>query len=402
MESHPEKKSSLFSRLKTKIQEITKNNNKRNNDLEVLENQSQKDEETDNAEQINKHVVFEEKYSIGENYIPVIEKGTIEEAINQYLLGVVYKGKNQGVYDSYLALMNLSAIPNDGIGNNLQNEEKLVQYLEKREKSDKNSKFNLKKQYSNSNKEDIAFYCVKKNLSKMNWNSKRIYLNCKKANVAELATCLISNFEDLDSYYFKFASNDINKNKNHSEQIVIYIDNYKQFQKIVSKIEKTKEQRPELFEGSENINPFMKSYKGYIAYTNGLNADKIATKDENGNYKEEKWSVYLDMKGNFKAIKSSYNSILACALEESMIHGIDDLLKENYRFRDKLKLEENEKDNPSVYALKVLPQIVENEKFKIELIKNMKQNLKEIQNRNPILNIKGIDKSNGKDMDKTL
>ncbi len=323
-------------------------------------------------------------------YVPT--KGTLDDAIYQYLQGAVFMAQNKGYYDSYKVLTNLGASSSQEHGKNLQNEKNLIQNLENRQRQTNN--FVMQRQPKDPTKE-TNFFHVQKNLNF--FPEKRIYLNCQKRNIAALAYNLMGNFEDLDSYYLKFCSDKQAREFDRSEQIVIYIKDDKQLMDIVTRIEKTKMEFPKLFEGSRNINPFIKNYGGYIAYANQPQKEEVNIedlKDQTIAKMSEPQVVYEDMVGGNKFLKASYNEVLATALEEAIVYGVNSIMDNDPSFlktvKD-MKLGKGAIDNSSAYVQAILPEILKDDKKSMQMVANMKVALKALNEKNPILDIKGID-----------
>lgn len=329
-------------------------------------------------------------------YAPPI--GTLDHALEQYLLGIVGMVQKQGFYDSYKVLINLGIIPNQENGNNLQNEKNLIKILENRQMQAKQRNqprdFCMQRQPEDPSKETVFFH-VQKNYNF--YPEKRIYLNCKKENIAGLAYTLMNHFEDLDSYYLKFSSDKHAREIDRSEQIVIYLKDDEQLMNIATRIEKAKMESPQLFEGSENVNPFLKNYGGYIAYANQPPSHKIKIQDEQNQAIKKlpkKQIVYNDMKGGNKLLPASYNSMLAVALEEAFVNGVNTMLDKDSSFSKTVKemIPRGQLLNDaSVYAIAILPEILKDDQNLIKLMTNMKAGLKVLSEKNPSLEIKGID-----------
>ncbi len=326
------------------------------------------------------------------------QKGTLDYALDQYLKAAVVMAQEKGIYDSYRILTSLGSISIQDHGNNLQNENNLIQNLENRQMQAKQRnqprEFKLQRQLGDPSK-GTDFFHVKKNVDF--YPEKRIYLNCKKENIAVLAYNLMNNFEDLDSYYLKFSSDKLAGEKARADQIVIYLKDDKQLMDIVARIEKTKAEYPQLFEMSENINPFMKNYGGYIAYSNQPLSHEINIENEQNQMIEKmpkKQAIYNDMKGGNKLLPVTCNDMLATALEESFVNGVNGMLDNDPSFVEMVKgmrIEKGAYNNSSAYVMAILPKILENDQMKMNLIANMKAGLKVLSEKNPTLEINGID-----------
>lgn len=89
----------------------------------------------------------------------------------------------------------------------------------------------------------------------------RIYLNIKLKNLPLLAEKLVDNaITENAPLIFKFAFSD-----KRNDNVVIY-SRYKDLEKIVAVIEKTKQDNPELFDGCKVRNPLMATYKEYMGF----------------------------------------------------------------------------------------------------------------------------------------
>lgn len=348
------------------------------------------------------------QYEVKETPRYKIQEGTLDYALDQYLKGTAFMAQDKGIYDSYSILINLCALPNQEPGNNLQNEEWLIQNLENRQMQAKQQNqaesFLLQRQPKDPAEETVFFHVSKNTDFKF---EKRVYLNCERKNIAALAYNLMRNFEDLDSYYLKFSSDKQTEQMDRSEQIVIYLKDDKELMDIATRIEKTKTEMPELFEGCENVNPFMKNYGGYMAYTNSPKEEKIEIQNEKNQTIEnepKKAVVYEDMKGGNRLFKKSYNQMLSTALEESLVYGINNMIMADPNFfktvKD-MKLEEGALESADVCAMVIVPEILENEQWKMNLIANMKQGLRILSQKNPTLEINGIHNDNLRQVDST-
>ncbi|MBR4123972.1 MAG: hypothetical protein IKR12_00180 [Clostridia bacterium] len=89
----------------------------------------------------------------------------------------------------------------------------------------------------------------------------RIYLNIKLKNLPLLAEKFVDNaITENAPLLFKFARSD-----KRNDNVVIY-SRYKDLEKIVAVIEKTKQDNPELFDGCKVRNPLMATYKEYMGF----------------------------------------------------------------------------------------------------------------------------------------
>lgn len=331
------------------------------------------EEETKIAEMTNKDTQSTKQKTVLEKY--KVEKapktyktGTIEYAIEQYLASVLYNYKNKGYYNSYNSLISLSGMPSEEEGNNAINEEKFLQEV-------KNKKYNKTMEMTvqrNKKTQEPVFYHIVTNNS---YTGKyRIYLNCQKKNTAELAGKLATELGN-QGYYFKFNANSAKTAR--AEQFVFYCKGEKDLIEKIKTIEQTKAKYPELFKGSENTNPFLKNVDGYIAY---------APEPEKGKY--------TPIFGNEeKEIAKSYNALLSEGLKDALFHSLKDMKSFMPQLAPKMK-EKNCLDYNSVeqYIDQILEKAYVNEERKEVLINLMKTYLTTVQQKNPELDIIGIDK----------
>lgn len=145
----------------------------------------------------------------------------------------------------------------------------------------------------------------------------------------------------------------------------------------IKTIEQTKAKYPELFKGSENTNPFLKNIDGYIAYA-----------------PEPQKGKYTPIFGNEeKEVAKSYNALLSEGLKDALFHSLKDIKSFMPELAPKMK-EKNCLDYNSVeqYIDKLLEKVYTNEERKEILINLMKTYLTTVQQKNPELDIIGIDK----------
>lgn len=310
---------------------------------------------------------FNESINVGFTPEPpkqVIHKpGTVEFAIQQYMYGVVMQNKNGLPFNSYTALTGICGIETINPGNNPQNEARFVDRVKNERK------VSIQDQGNNGK---IAFRHIMNGRSANNTDT-RLYINCKRENVAALAEKF---YEELgtDPYYFKFNADEQADGTRRSEQFVFYVNSEPhELNRVIQAIDRTKQKNPHLFEGSKYMNPFMKDLKGYIAYAPDV-----------------KNPIYRNLDGNTQKLSAaSYNTLLGEALADSLFHG----MKEIVDYDDNLsKLMVNEyRDNPQPYINKVLEKIVENPEQQRQLIEKMKNNLIRCSQKNELLSIRGLD-----------
>ena len=308
-----------------------------------------------------------DKYKV-EKTPKIYKKGTIEYAIEQYITNVLYSYEKNGYYNSYNSLIRLSGMSQQEEGNNAENEEKFLEEV-------KNKKYNKTLEIAvqkNNKTQNPVFYHIR--TSNSYTGKYRIYLNCKKKNTAELASKLAEQLRNQE-YYFKFNANSAKIER--SEQFVFYCNEEKDLIEKIQTIEQTRAKYPELFKSAENINPFLKNVDGYIAYAPEPTSGK-----------------YTPIFGTQKVeIAKSYNSLLSEGLKDALFHSLKDMKS----FMPELAPNMQEKNcldynSVGIYIKELLKKVYTNEERKEVLIKLMKTNLAIAQQKNPELDIQGIDK----------
>lgn len=197
-------------------------------------------------------------------------------------------------------------------------------------------------------------------------------MNCKQENVALLADKLATEFGD-SKYYFKFGAAESKSRR--SEQFVFYLHDKTdtgEFSRIINTIEKVKSENPRLLDGSENINPFMKEYGGYIAY-----APEV--KDPN----------FVGLDGKKREIDASYNTLLSEALNDSSILAMQKLCatKQDLAMRVQgIKID----DISGFLATGAVNDVLQNPEYLKEFIEDVKKSLTQLSMSNPQLDIRGI------------
>lgn len=291
-----------------------------------------------------------------------IKPNTLDWAIEQYMSSLILQQNLYNKVYPYSALIQLGGMKNLTTGNNEQNQKELldnikkgkygndVQIKEQRDKNDKN----------------VEFYHICNNGMWSEGKDYRIYLNCKKENVAMLASKLAEELKNQD-YYFKFNSNEVNSER--SEQFVFYIDDDDDLNNKMMAINKIKQENPKLFEGSNNLNPFLKTVDGYIGYAPEIHKGE-----------------YNALDGSSKKVAKSYNSLLSEALEDSFVSSMKSLAKKELNIDISEYIDLNQ-----IASSKLLDTIYDDNNLKAKFIESVKQNLKLASERNPELDIKGIE-----------
>ena len=305
------------------------------------------------------------------DYVPKIN--TVEFAIEQYLFGLVEQQELGMWYSPYKALTALCSMDNSNGGRNAKNEENLMKKINQR------NDIVVINQPSSSGGTCFKHVAHGRLSGKEDY---RLYINCKRENIAALADRFIEEFGD-SAYYFKFCTDEHAAEIRRSEQFVFYVENEPgQVNEILQKIEKTKQKYPKLFEASQNMNPFMKNLSGFIGYAPDVEG------------------IYKNLKGEKIPISHSYNSLLSTALEDSFLHSVREVVSRDYD----LSIKTNGENLPKAkdYVKAVLPDIIDRPEVLKKLISNMKENLVTLSKLNSELQINGIDLSKSKEEEKNI
>lgn len=298
------------------------------------------------------------------DYTP--QPGTIEFALQQYIYGLQFQYENGIPFNSYNALTNLSGMDTSNPGNNAQNEMNFVERLSR------DGKVNVINQYA-ANK-SVCFRHIQHGRDAGNTDS-RLYVNCKRENIAELADKFYEEFGDTP-YYFKFCTDAQASTTRRSEQFVFYLSSEpSEMNRVIQTIERTRQKNPRLFEGAKNMNPFMKDINGYIGYAPNIDDDEFRT-----------------LKGGRKVLSAkSYNTLLSESLTDCFADAIRDVVSHDYDLS--LRTGGQYYESPVPYINTALKAICDNSEHQKRLIEKMKANLVISSQKNPLLTIKGIDKN---------
>ena len=311
------------------------------------------------------------KYKL--NYTPqYAAKGTLDYAILEYLSEIEGEIK-KGHFDSYNILTSLEGMLDNEQGENLQIEKTLVESLPKTG--------DIVVESQKDNDGNVGYFHVIKNImDRMNSKIReRIYLNCRRQNIAKIAAKLTEEFDDLDDYYFKFSSDYQAERDYRTEQLVIYLKDHDEFEIIVQKIKDIKSQNPELFLGSNNKNPFLKNIDGYILYCNEPMETETSDKIQ-----------YVKLDGTRKRLDKSFNELLAAALEDCYIESMKSIVRNDPKINTRYANISSDKISMT-FSKKLLPDILKDNTKRIDLIYKMKSNLKKACQNNKSLNIIGVE-----------
>ncbi len=299
---------------------------------------------------------------------------TLDFAIEQYVAGLLYQYQKGDYYSSYKVLTNLCSMDSSKAGKNKKNEEQLLRRIGTDEKC----------VYLNQPSASGGI-CYRHVIhGEPGKNDYRLYLSCKRENIACLANALMDELGDTN-YYFKFCSDEHAATISRSEQFVFFVDGEPDsLNKLLRGIDNTKRMHPELFKGSENMNPFMKDFLGYIGY-----APEVEGK-------------FTNLRGESIPISQSYNSLLSQALEDSFLHSVREVVSRDEDLSIKVKGEKL--PTAKSYVTTVLGDIFNRPDMLEKLVKSMKQDLRTLSVLNPELQINGIelDKAKKKNKDKQI
>ncbi len=312
-----------------------------------------------------------EKYEVPETpmYLPKLE--TLEYAVEQWLYKLIdIKNKNQSI-TAYNALTSLGTFDDIEIsGNNPQNEMRLLDEIEYNPNLLLHTQRSKNIYDENGDKLPMYYHVKKGNPYGCMW---RIYLNCKRENVAVLADELMKELDKDEEYYIKFDSDVAMSKKSRMEKIVIYIPNDDdQLNSKINAVQRVEQKYPQLFEGKKATNPFLQLIGENIMYAY-----------------EPTSSYYKDLEGeNLDVGVSSYNDLLSYALEDSYVNAIRNVVSKDQNLLQKIGYANNM--DFLAYTNLVLEDIIDNSEKKQDLIIGISNNLEKCQENNPVLGIRGI------------
>ena len=220
----------------------------------------------------------------------------IESALKQYFdqyEELILKYQEIGfIPDFYTVLTYVNAL--DGNCDiNAQYEKELMEFLSS------SDRYDLGVQYRKNDTTSPTFYHIQTKGYQLPSDNKmlRLYINCRKENVAQLAYWLTAYNTD-PQFHLKFDTNVEMINSNRTEKIVIYTTD-EQLEYHMQLINYVKGQRPDLFKGSEKTNPFMQTTEG-VSYA-----------------RQPKTNVFQGLDGIGEEISQSANSYIARIIKES-------------------------------------------------------------------------------------
>lgn len=234
-----------------------------------------------------------------------------------------------------------------------------------------NKQFNIKNQHN-------AFY----HIYNKEWQQAgldidtRLYLNPTRENLIPMVEEILKR-NGNNPIYLKLETEaqmqqKAMKNEGRSEKIVIYANGGKDgnIGRIGQILTQIKNEKPEIFNGCEYMNPFMKNIDGIASYAPSPNT-----------------SNFIRLDGQTVNVSKSYNSFLAEALEESMNQALNDIAMSR-------KINGFDQLSRTQQVQKLL------ETSPDKIILPMKRYLAQCQRNNPILDIKGIEKEQNKDKER--
>lgn len=308
--------------------------------------------------------------SIKVNYTPQPQKtnympgpNTIESALQQYLYGMMKQYNDGRTFNSYSVLTSLCGMDTSNPGENSKNE---MDFINKLQKDGKAIMINQP-----SGNGGVCFRHIQHGRDAGN-TDRRLYINCKRENIAELAGKFYEEFGD-EPYYFKFCTDEQAASKRRSEQFVFYVSSEPtEMNRVIQTIQRTKQKYPQLFKGSKNMNSFMRNVDDYIGYAPDV-----------------KDGIYYSMDGTARPIARSYNSLLSEALTDSFTYAMRDVVALDYDLTSKTGGQIYERAYP--YVRDTLEDVLKNPEYQRKLIEKMKANLEKCTQKNPVLSIKGLE-----------
>ena len=214
---------------------------------------------------------------------------------------------------------------------------------------------------------ETYFYHIKSNNHRLpdKESMRRIYLNCRDENVAELVDCILKQNVN-PNFYLKMVSTNYMETNQRSEKIVTYTDdNYLNLD--LQTLRNVKMQRPDLFKDSDKMNPFMQQFENFYAVCAQVNTDD-----------------YMDLYGNRFNIPNSNNSYIAQIISDSYRDAAQSIAKKDPNIAFLL---DNQYYNSMDLFVKNYPYI--NAYHHDELMRKMEMNMNILAHNNHIV-INGV------------
>lgn len=297
-----------------------------------------------------------------------IKPNTIESAIDKYILAIMKADIPFNELSTYNVLIRIGALPNIDDGNSFYNQKKFIEDVNKDlygYRLDVKSDMEMNE---NATKND--FYHATNDWNKSAEDIKyRIYLNCEKTNVVELASRFAKELENQD-FYFKFGAAE--NESERSEKFVFYLEDEEDLEQKIAVINKVNREKPELFKNAHSVNPFLKNRNGYIAYAPEIHK-----------------GIYNNLIGETKVIDKSYNTLLSEALQDSLLEATKEIAMEDFDMAIESGVY-NFTNIRQLYQSKLLDCIYYDQSLKSKAIDLIKKKLEIISEKNPELDIKGI------------
>ncbi len=298
-------------------------------------------------------------YKSSENFVSPELESSIMQFLSSYYELADLSDKTAIPAKPYDALIRINGGPKCYSQKNITDENNLFASLKN------NNSYTLKTNYSQNG--DPVFYHIQSSNYKLpdKKDMIRIYLNCKPENIAELATNILQKNNE-DNFYLKFASTIENYKYPRSEKIVIYTDQ-NHYSNTVSSVNNLICERPDLFEFSQNVNPFGNQINQYMTY--GF---------------EPQVNYFTKLNGS-KINANSHNKMISLALEDSYMESAKEIAKQDSKLDFLLSPDYS---NDSKLFIQNLPYLESN--YHNYLINSMANKLKQLSYING-LKMRGID-----------
>ena len=333
------------------------------------------------------------KHEVENNVI--FGKGTIENAIQQYIQGLSFSVQNGELPNTYATLTNLSAVSNQNPGNNSKNEQVLIYNLKSN-----SQKYNVTEQKADDG--NTCFYHIdSKKQTPYDYKDRvRFYINVKREYISKLSDFLISSFGD-EEFKMKFIADNQMDKRDRTESIVIYEQKDK-LNRTINILDNLMKTYPQMFENSAAMsNPFLQRVcKGKIAYAPEVSGE------------------YIDITGQKRNIANSFNTKLSLALAESYMKSVWDIVHEKKDIQKNIDMKmfenmniyqgidnndknafKNKMDSVMLPFVSLYPEI--SKKYERELVQRVKENLNKAKLRNSDLQIREMEDRQKSEHDRT-